>query len=78
MDTVPEMDFEYTVTPSPFTEMGAKGVGESGITDAPASIACSINDALLSLDVFVDELPFTPNRVRAQIRDSEDSEGAPE
>lgn len=68
IDRVPEMEFENTETPSPFTETGAKGVGESGITDAPASIACSVNDALAPLGVLVDQLPFTPNRVRDRIR----------
>jgi len=43
---------EHTETPSPFTETGAKGVGErGGMIDAPASIATSINAALDPLSV---------------------------
>jgi len=68
IDRVPEMAFEHTETPSPFTENGAKGVGETGITDAPAAIACSIQAALEPFDVVVDALPFTPDRVREKLR----------
>ncbi len=46
IENVPEIEMEHTVTPSPYTETGAKGVGEGGMIDAPASIATSINAAL--------------------------------
>lgn len=65
---VPDIEMEHTETPSPFTASGAKGVGEGGIIDAPASIATSINDALEPLGVTADQLPFTPHRVRERIR----------
>ena len=70
IDTVPNLAFEHTETPSPFTENGAKGVGETGITDAPAAIACSIQAALEPFDVDVDYLPFTPDRVRGKLREA--------
>lgn len=63
IDRVPEMEFEHTETYSPFTETGAKGVGEGGITDAPASIACSVNAALDPFDVVVDSIPITPDQI---------------
>jgi carbon-monoxide dehydrogenase large subunit len=66
---VPEMQIEHTETPSPFTETGAKGTGEGGMIDGPASIATAINRALEPLDVVVDRIPATPNRIRESVRD---------
>ena len=74
IENIPEMELEHTETPSPFTATGAKGTGEGGMIDGPASIACSINAALESLDVKADRIPFTPNRVRERIREGEDGE----
>jgi carbon-monoxide dehydrogenase large subunit len=74
IDRVPEMDFEYSETRSPFTETGAKGVGECGITDAPASIACSVNAALAPIDAVVDSIPITPEHLRGKVTDLEGAE----
>ena len=71
IDTVPEMDIHHSETPSPFTETGAKGTGEGGMIDAPASIASSLNAALAPLGVHVDRIPATANRLRNRIRDAE-------
>ncbi len=51
------------VTPSPFTPLGAKGVGEGAIHTTPAAIMCAINDALVPLGVRATEVPATPNRL---------------
>jgi carbon-monoxide dehydrogenase large subunit len=66
----PEMVLEHTETPSPFTATGAKGTGEGGMIDGPASIATAINRALEPFDVVVDRIPATPNRVRQWLRES--------
>lgn len=68
---VPDIEMDHTEHPSPFTTTGAKGMGEGGIIDAPASIAASINAAVEELDMTADEIPFTPNRVRDRLRSSE-------
>jgi carbon-monoxide dehydrogenase large subunit len=70
IDTMPPIEMEHTETPSPYTETGAKGVGEGGMIDAPASVASAINRALDPLDVTADALPFTPHRVRDRVRDA--------
>jgi len=69
IDRMPELVIEHSETPSPFTASGAKGTGEGGMIDAPASVASAINDALEPLGVVADQLPFTPNRVRDRIRE---------
>jgi carbon-monoxide dehydrogenase large subunit len=66
----PEMVLEHTETPSPFTTTGAKGTGEGGMIDGPASVATAINRALDPFDVVVDRIPATPNRVRQWLRES--------
>jgi 2-furoyl-CoA dehydrogenase large subunit len=67
---IPEMELLHTETPSPFTATGAKGTGEGGMIDGPASIAVAINRALASFDVVVDEIPATPHRLRRKLRDA--------
>jgi len=72
IENMPPVEMEHTETPSPFTETGAKGVGEGGMIDAPASIATSINRALEPLGVTADTIPFTPDRVRERVRETEE------
>ena len=47
---------------------GAKGLGEGGAIGAPAAILNAINDALTPLGVSIDEVPATPQRIRAALR----------
>jgi 2-furoyl-CoA dehydrogenase large subunit len=51
-------------SPSPFTPLGAKGLGEGNTMSAPVAIANAVADALGRDDV---ELPLTPPRVWALI-----------
>jgi carbon-monoxide dehydrogenase large subunit len=51
-------------TPSPFSEFGIKGVGESGAIGPPTAIANAINDALRPLGAAeVLQSPATPRRI---------------
>lgn len=69
---VPEMELYHQETPSPFTATGAKGTGEGGMIDAPASISSSINAALADVGVIADRIPNAPNRLRERIRDQQE------
>ena len=63
---------EYPVsTPSPFTELGVKGIGEAAIHTTPAAILCAINDALRPLGVRITEAPATPLRIWQAIHQGE-------
>jgi carbon-monoxide dehydrogenase large subunit len=64
---LPMIRLDHMETPSPFTEYGIKGVGESGAISPPATIANAINDALGGLGVELRECPMTPRRIRAAI-----------
>jgi carbon-monoxide dehydrogenase large subunit len=51
-----------------FTVTKAKGLGEGGAIGAPAAILNAINDALAPFAVTIEELPATPQRIRAALR----------
>jgi 2-furoyl-CoA dehydrogenase large subunit len=57
---LPPLTSSHRETPSPFTPLGAKGVGEGNTMSAPAAIANAVADAVGRDDV---ELPLTPPRV---------------
>jgi aerobic carbon-monoxide dehydrogenase large subunit len=55
--------------PSPLNPMGLKGAGEGGINAVGAAIAAAIDDAI-GMPGAVTELPITPRRLRALLRQS--------
>jgi carbon-monoxide dehydrogenase large subunit len=61
---VPPLEVHHLETPSPFTVLGIKGVGEGGAIGPGALIAGAVEDAIRPLtDARVNELPITPERV---------------
>lgn len=64
---VPRLRMFHMQTPSPFTELGMKGVGEGGGIPPPAAIFNAVNDALAPLGVEVNETPLTPQRLLAAL-----------
>ncbi len=63
---VPALRIGHRSTPSPFTALGAKGIGEGNSMSAPVCIANAVADAIGRDDV---ELPLTPPRVWALLYD---------
>jgi 2-furoyl-CoA dehydrogenase large subunit len=59
---LPSPAIGHLSTPSPFTALGAKGLGEGNTMSAPVAIANAVADALQRKDV---DLPLTPPRVWA-------------
>jgi carbon-monoxide dehydrogenase large subunit len=68
---IPQIELHHTVTPSVNSVTKAKGLGEGGGIGAPGAIINAINDALSPFGVQIDEMPATPQRVRAAIRAAE-------
>ena len=64
---VPSIEIDHMETPSPYTEFGQKGIGESGAIGPPAAIVNAINDALRPLRAEICEVPVTPHRLLAAI-----------
>jgi 2-furoyl-CoA dehydrogenase large subunit len=60
---VPTIEVESMEHPSPFTALGAKGVGEGGAIPGPAAVANAVEDALAPFGATIRELPITPERV---------------
>jgi 2-furoyl-CoA dehydrogenase large subunit len=67
---VPEPEILHRESPSPFTPLGAKGVGEGNCMSTPVCIANAIADAL-SLDTI--ELPATPAKLAPHLHASKPS-----
>jgi carbon-monoxide dehydrogenase large subunit len=60
---MPDIDVAHVQTPTSVSELGAKGVGESGTGAAPAVVMNAINDALLPFGARVTTQPITPEVV---------------
>jgi carbon-monoxide dehydrogenase large subunit len=60
---LPGFEVQHQQTPSPFTPLGTKGVGESGIGGVLAAVASAIEDAFPELELRLSRLPLTPASV---------------
>ena len=60
---VPAPRIEHMETPSPYTHLGAKGIGEGGAIAPPAALTNAINDALRPLGAELRVSPVTPRRI---------------
>lgn len=58
---MPDICVGHVVTPTRSSALGAKGVGEAGITGAIAAVVNAVNDALHPLNGQVTDLPITPD-----------------
>ncbi len=68
---MPPVELHHIETPSTQSITKAKGLGEGGCIGAPAAVVNAINDALSPFGVQIDEIPATPQRVRAALRAAE-------
>jgi carbon-monoxide dehydrogenase large subunit len=68
---IPRIDIHHIVTESDATLTRAKGLGEGGAIGAPAAVLNAISDALKPFGVGVFEMPATPQRIRALIREAQ-------
>jgi carbon-monoxide dehydrogenase large subunit len=69
---IPPIDLHHIGSPAASSITGAKGLGEGGTIGAPAAILNAINDALSPFGVSIDEMPATPQRIRAALRAARD------
>ncbi|CAN5307529.1 molybdopterin-dependent oxidoreductase [soil metagenome] len=65
---IPDPIIVHHETPSPFTPLGAKGLGEGNNMSTPVCVANAFSDALRPLGITPDvRLPLTPSRVLAAL-----------
>jgi carbon-monoxide dehydrogenase large subunit len=60
---MPDMYVEQIETPEHSTALGAKGVGELGLTGAMGVLWVAVNDALRPFGAKIADQPFTPERI---------------
>jgi len=65
---IPPIELHHMETPSTQSVTKAKGLGEGGTIGAPAAVINAINDALSPFGIAIDEIPATPQRIRAALR----------
>jgi carbon-monoxide dehydrogenase large subunit len=68
---IPPIELHHLETMSEATITRAKGVGEGGTIGAPAAVINAINDAIAPFGVEINEMPATPQRIRAVLRAAE-------
>src|SRR5580700_8693484 len=69
---IPPLELHHIESLAASSVTGAKGLGEGGTIGAPAAVLNAVNDALSPFGVSIDEIPATPQRIRAALRASED------
>ena len=69
---IPPIRIIHMENPSPLSQYGQKGIGESGAIGPPAAIANAVNDALAALGAEVCEIPITPERILRILAKSEE------
>jgi 2-furoyl-CoA dehydrogenase large subunit len=60
---MPKVELGHVESPSPFTALGSKGVGEASCMSVPPALGNAISDALSFLGVTINELPLSPNKI---------------
>jgi aerobic carbon-monoxide dehydrogenase large subunit len=70
--TMPVMRIGHTVTPSPRTPLGLKGVGEAGTIGSVPAIANAVMDALTPFGIRHLDLPLTPLKVWQAMQEAGD------
>ena len=60
---LPTIRITHQHTPSPFTLLGTKGAGESGVGGAMACVLNAVNDALRPIGARVSDVPLNPQTV---------------
>jgi carbon-monoxide dehydrogenase large subunit len=67
---LPSFEIAHVETPSPFTPLGMKGVGESGVGTCLGALCSAIENAFPELDLVMNDLILTPNNVWRAIREA--------
>jgi carbon-monoxide dehydrogenase large subunit len=60
---MPDIEVGHVSTPTAFSELGAKGVGEAGTAAASAAALNAVNDALTPFGARINVIPMTPDRI---------------
>jgi aerobic carbon-monoxide dehydrogenase large subunit len=67
---VPRMERGSSVTPTPRNPLGAKGIGEAATIGSTPAVTNAVADALSPLGVTYIDMPLTPERIAAAVREA--------
>jgi 2-furoyl-CoA dehydrogenase large subunit len=71
----PRLTIDHIETPSPFSLLGAKGLGEGNSMSTPAALANAVSDAMHPLGLSIKELPIKPGTLYSAVHErKEDAE----
>jgi carbon-monoxide dehydrogenase large subunit len=68
MMEIPDIEVSHLVSPSPFTPLGTKGMGEGGAIPSPAAVVNAVEDALSPFGAVITSLPLGSESVLEAIR----------
>jgi 2-furoyl-CoA dehydrogenase large subunit len=68
----PPLTIDHIETPSPFSLLGAKGLGEGNSMSTPAALANAVSDAMRPLGLSIRELPINPSGLYSAIHEREE------
>jgi 2-furoyl-CoA dehydrogenase large subunit len=68
----PQLTVDHLETPSPFSLLGAKGLGEGNSMSAPAALANAVSDAMRPLGLNINELPIKPSALYSAVHEREE------
>lgn len=68
--TLPNIEWTRTETPTPRNPLGVKGVGEAGTIAATPTIVNAVEDALSEYNVVVDRMPLRADYILSLINNS--------
>ena len=60
---LPKFLIEHVETPAPFSSLGVKGVGESGVGGPLAAVPNAVEDALQEFDISLEQIPITEDKL---------------
>jgi len=75
VNEAPDIYLDHLVTPSPFSPLGTKGAGETGILGVPPALASAIEDALSDFGVEIRSTPYTPEKILGLIQEAKKRSG---
>lgn len=72
---LPDIEVTHIVSPSPFTSLGAKGMGEGRSIASPAAVVNAVENAPEPFGITIRETPLTPERIPGLISEARAREG---
>lgn len=70
----PPVEIGHLVSPSPYTSLGSKGMGEGGPVGVPPAVVDAVEDALAPWNIRISALPLSPERILDLIDTSRDKQ----